>query len=960
MSVDAESKSFYKIQYLRDFLNSYDTYIPIICITETWLKTYSSGAQVKLPSYIPYRSDRESRTRGGCITYVHDIAVGEVLRFDNQYCEVVITPLEKVSTAIITVYRPGNAPLSKFTAAMNFIQDFVTSVNDSWTFMINGDFNFPNINWQTSSVVSGLSSNENACANLLLSFLERNGMSQYIDVPTRREPNGTANILELLITNSSEIVLDVRSEETMISDHDWVTISLGTDFSPSKPSNAPVVRPFGFSWFNFNQADFKRMNSYIKNTPWNDMFLQDPNSFGDTFERTLMNICHLCVPLKKSFTETSIKEIHKKPSHISGLKRKQKILRCRIKAMQAGNPNSYRISFLKSKLDNINACIKSKLSLERSKEEMKAVANIKNNPRFFYSYAKKFSKLKCKIGPLKAEDSQFVSDPEQMANLLQKQFCSVFSDPDSPNKEDPQFSQTSSFLEDINLVLQDICAAIDDMRLHSAPGEDEIPAILFKSCRDSICLPLFIMWNFSFESGEIDQKYLSQLIAPIFKGGSKLQPSNYRPVSLTSHVIKIFERVIQKKMIKYIEESHLLSCNQHGFRKGRSCLSELLAHFDLLYENLGNSLDSDTVYLDFSKAFDKVDHALLIKKLQLYGIKGKLLNWIKSFLSDRVQKVVIDGKMSLPELVISGVPQGTVLGPLLFLLFVNDLEKCIKYSKLKLFADDSRLIKSVHPTLGSEDKLQLQHDINAVLQWAETNNMVLNETKFKLLCHHVHAFAPNNNMRLLQQLPFSLCQYERSYWLPGSITLNRSDFLDDLGICVTDDFSFQFHINQIAKKGNMKVSWILSVFKSRDAVTMLTLFKSLVLNVLEYCCPLWLPHRVQDITKLEAVQRRFTSKIYSVRHQDYWSRLKTLNLYSLQRRRERYQLIYLWKIINNKVPNDIGINSHVHIRRGIVVDIPRLPSPVAKINSAFDNCFNIKAANTWNCLPKHVNRKASL
>ena len=201
------------------------------------------------------------------------------------------------------------------------------------------------------------------------------------------------------------------------------------------------------------------------------------------------------------------------------------------------------------------------------------------------------------------------------------------------------------------------------MRLSASPGEDEVPVILLKSCRDSICQPLYLIWKHSFDSGEIHPSFFSSIIAPVFKGASKLEPPNYRPVSLTSHLIKIFERVIQAKVIGYLEENKLLSCNQHGFRKGCSCLSELpvLAHFNEIYENLGNQMDTDTLYLDFSKAFDKVDHALLIKKLQRFGIEGKLLKWVKVFLSNHTQKVVVNGKMSLAELVLSGVPQGTVL-----------------------------------------------------------------------------------------------------------------------------------------------------------------------------------------------------------------------------------------------------------------------------------------------------------
>ena len=504
MTVDASSKCAYKIGYLRNFLRSYKGNIPIITITESWLKGYVSDAQVNIPSYTVHRSDRSLRRRGGCITYIHEsIPVGETLRFDNKFCEVVVTPLEKVTTAVVNIYRPPNTPLYKFTEAINFIQNFIYSVNDSWTFLISGDLNFPNIDWTSLSITTGLTTNENSSARSLLDFLERNGMGQFIDIPTR--VSSAENTLEVLITNSSELVLDVKSEKTMLSDHDWITVSLGSDFSSAKPSESSVNRPFGFSWFDFNKADFGRVSSYIENTNWTDMILEDPENFPRHFEETLLNICHLCVPIKKSFTDAS-QQARKFKSPIAGLKRKQKVLRCRFKAIQAINPQSPRLSVLKTKLENVDASIKSKLSLTRHREEMEAVTAIKSNPRFFYSYAKKFSKLKCKIGPLKVGSSNFVSEPKQMANLLQKQFCSVFSDPQSQSKEDPKFIQAATFLEDITLTIEDFVSAIDNMRLHSAPGEDEIPAILFKSCKDSISVPLFLLWRYSFENGSINPR----------------------------------------------------------------------------------------------------------------------------------------------------------------------------------------------------------------------------------------------------------------------------------------------------------------------------------------------------------------------------------------------------------------------------------------------------------------------
>ena len=279
---------------------------------------------------------------------------------------------------------------------------------------------------------------------------------------------------------------------------------------------------------------------------------------------------------------------------------------------------------------------------------------------------------------------------------------------------------------------------------------------------------------------------------------------------------------------------------------------------------------------------------------------------------------------------------------------------------LSCFADDSRLIKSIDPCNPSHDQRQAQSDLDAVLKWASENNMQMNENKFELLSHHVHHIAPNRNMRYLLQLPFAYHESERFYKLPNDKTLFPSESVTDLGVEVSNNFGFDLHITRIARKANLKASWVLSVFKSRHETEMLTLFKSLVRSIVEYNCPLWSPQKVNEINILEQVQRRFTSKICSVQHLDYWERLKVLKLMSLQRRRERYQILYMWKLINGKVQNDVSVQWHTHGRRGIVVDIPRLPSNVAKINSLYDSSFKVYTAKLWNCIPKSVNTEQSL
>ena len=249
-----------------------------------------------------------------------------------------------------------------------------------------------------------------------------------------------------------------------------------------------------------------------------------------------------------------------------------------------------------------------------------------------------------------------------------------------------------------------------------------------------------------------------------------------------------------------------------------------------------------TPYILLLQAFDKVVHHILINKLHSYGIRGKLLSWIKEYLSDRVQTVVINGAHSYPAKVISGVPQGTVLGPILFLVYINDLHQCIHHSLISHFADDTRILKAIST---SEDVSLLQQDLNETISWSNRNHMILHEDKFELMCH------TTSKCNLSQQLPFSNQYFE--YTTPNGVNIQHSDIIKDLGIRITPNLSWSPQINTLADSARRLISWVLSVFQDRSEETMMCLYRSLIRSRLEYCSALWNPSKMEDIITLESV-----------------------------------------------------------------------------------------------------------
>ena len=344
------------------------------------------------------------------------------------------------------------------------------------------------------------------------------------------------------------------------------------------------------------------------------------------------------------------------------LYRKKKKLKAKLRRLQVYTPNSPAIQKVQDKLSMLQIDLRDQINSELEGQEKKAVSTIKQNPRYFFSYAKRFSKLKSTIGPLINEDNYLEANSQKQSEILQSQYCSSFSNPNSRNIENtlnslPPGLILQSKISDISFDENDIIEAIDEIDPYSATSHDSIPAKILKYCKEELSVPLTLLWKKSFAEGRIPPNMKRQYITPHHKKGSKTIASHYRPISLTPHEMKTFERLVRDDLVEHLEVNNIINNTQHGFRKGRSCLTQLLHHHDQILQNLNNGFETDVIYLDYAKAFDKVNHKLLIQKLEVYGVEGKLLKWLWDYLNGRYQIVTVDGFHSRSEPVISGVPQ---------------------------------------------------------------------------------------------------------------------------------------------------------------------------------------------------------------------------------------------------------------------------------------------------------------
>lgn len=293
-----------------------------------------------------------------------------------------------------------------------------------------------------------------------------------------------------------------------------------------------------------------------------------------------------------------------------------------------------------------------------------------DNSKRFHSYLRSKKVQRPTIGPL-VDNEEWVVEPEDMANHFVAAFSAVFTNSDLPNPFPLQYCHNRFLFRADNIDIFKIQKILSNLKPSSSAGPDGIPSVFLKKCAFSISYPLLLLFRKSLSSVSVPSYWKDASVMPLFKGGVHSNPLNYRPISLTSVCCKTFERIIVSQLTSYLEENHLLSPYQYGFRSGRSVSDQLLYTYDYVTQAYDSGLSVDIIFFDFRKAFDVVNHALLLTKLSCIGVEGCVLGWLKDYLSDRKMKVVVHGSQSRQMNVSSGVPQGSVIGPLLFLVYIN-------------------------------------------------------------------------------------------------------------------------------------------------------------------------------------------------------------------------------------------------------------------------------------------------
>ena len=561
----------------------------------------------------------------------------------------------------------------------------------------------------------------------------------------------------------------------------------------------------------------------------------------------------------------------------------------------------------------------------------------KNNLGSFYNFVRNKLNTRTTINEIIKPDGTLAVSEQDIAETLNNFFGSVFTADDGSAPEvDSSVNPLSVSFNSVTFTPTIVSKALKNLKPSTSAGPDGLPNILLRNCSNSLALPLCHIFDTSFKDSKLPSSWKIANVLPIHKKGCTSDSNNYRPISLTSTCCRVMERIINDCLLNYLLTNKLITKYQHGFIRNKSTCTNLLESVYDWSLNLQNHAGTDIIYFDFRKAFDSVSHPKLLTKLQAYGISGLLLAWIKDFLQYRSQSVVLANHQSNLIPVISGVPQGSVLGPTLFLLYINDVSLIFQNLSVtcKLYADDIKLYSCY--TVDCQFIPDLAEAIERLFIWSQTwqlhlavNKCFMCDIKNAKVFPCTHSYMLNNH------------------------SLLYVDSIRDLGVTIDSRLKFDKHISLIVHKASLRSRLILKSFHSRDHSVLVKAFCTYVRPLLEYCSVVWSPHYYYLIDKIEGVQRFFTKKLERLGNTPYPTRLILLQLESLEYRRLIHDLVLCYKIqhrlIDTELYHAFPLSAYT-TTRGHLFKLYKVQCSIDATKYFFSN----RIIDVWNALPVSV------
>ena len=896
--------------------------IDIVLITESKLDDsipdsfLVNAVSVPHNQFTCFRKDRNRQGGGVCMlirSCIKTIPVVVPARFAHLELAAVDILNSDIWYRIVTLYRPpyyddeARALMLDIVACLQLL----SSIN--YPTIIAGDLNLPHANW-----CDYIGPNDNIHLPFV-QFAQEFGFVQYTVIPTRG-----AHVLDLVLCNDpflvSECIVDEpigsHSVSSKPSDHCSVHFKILGNLLPDDPLKQGLPAFI----FDFKNADFHGLNAYLMQIDWCAALVNsnDTNTYWEKFIQIVNNGIEIFVPVKKTHVKKG-RQFNVYPRHIRNLYvKKQSAWRAFAR---------FKTEQLKQKYLNLSAMCQNAINTFWEEKENALVAE--GDIGQFYRYINNKIVSNSGIGVIKDETGKMLYDDTAKADCFRRHFESVFTQDNNTPAYTASKAPLNSFT-DIIFSYDNVFKAIMDLKAKPSKGPDGLPSFFIKQLAESISFPLMLIFSQSFESGKVPDIWKTAIVTPVFKKGLASDVNNYRPISLTCTCCKIMESVIKRQVLNYLLHHNLISKHQHGFLSNHSTCTQLIECTNDWTLAINSHNPVDVAYIDFSKAFDSVCHSKLICKLRSFGIGGKLLAWITDYLSDRTQVVKVGCQLSSVSFVCSGVPQGSVLGPLLFLMFINDIvDEFGDFLTTKLFADDVK----IYVVIDDPSKIDcLQLGLDKLHMWSV--KWQLNIAAHKCCVLHVGHKNINHEYNI------------------NNIKLIDATEVVDLGVTVDSNMRFDKHINKMVTKAHQRAALISRCFKSKKSDVLFRAFTVYVRPILEYCSAVWNPGYLCDVNKIESVQRRFTKRLRGLHSLSYVNRLEVLNTQSLELRRLKIDLVTMYKMMFSASfavgrLNLIQLYDNVYCTRGHNFRLMKQHHTV----NCYSNSFVGRIVNVWNSLP---------